>query len=256
MAYYDSEINIVNDLCECDNSEIFIFNGNDEEILQCVRKVEEWQCSSSKSDPPPDFYSDKYKLMMEVMRVDDHAYINAKGKVINPHIKKENETYKEIQKFVKNNKISFSGNIFVNTVTDLSTQEDHSYDKYLSNFKRVIDNHNSSYDLYKKNHVNYKLIYLILDESSSYMEKEGFNVNDALVGDVIRGRLHLFFFDKSFISILKKSKADYYIWFAPFKNFNSKEKVELLQVIIYSKEDLNNIELLQYKNEYMLSTEM
>ena len=74
MAYYDSEINIVNDLCECDNSEIFIFNGNDEEILQCVRKVEEWQCSSSKSDPPPDFYSDKYKLMMEVMRVDDHAY--------------------------------------------------------------------------------------------------------------------------------------------------------------------------------------
>ena len=82
MAYYDSEINIVNDLCECDNSEIFIFNDNDEEILQCVRKVEEWQCSSSKSDPPPDFYSDNYKLMMEVMRVDDHAYINAKGKVI------------------------------------------------------------------------------------------------------------------------------------------------------------------------------
>lgn len=41
MAYYDSEINVVNDLCECENSEIFIFNGNDEEILQCVRKVEE-----------------------------------------------------------------------------------------------------------------------------------------------------------------------------------------------------------------------
>lgn len=29
MAYYDREINIVNDLCECDNSEIFIFNDND-----------------------------------------------------------------------------------------------------------------------------------------------------------------------------------------------------------------------------------
>lgn len=101
MAYYDSEINIVNDLCECDNSEIFIFNGNDEEILQCVRKVEEWQCSSSKSDPPPDFYSDKYKLMMEVMRVDDHAYINAKGKVINPHIKKENEMLDRYLEIIK-----------------------------------------------------------------------------------------------------------------------------------------------------------
>lgn len=253
MAYYDSEINVINDLCECDNSEIIIFNDNDEEILQCVRKVEEWQCSSSKSDPPPDFYSDKYRLMMEVMRVDDHAYINAKGKVINPYIKKENETYKEMQKFVKDKNISFSGNIFVNTVTDLSTQEDHSYDKYLSNFKRVIDNHNSSYDLYKKNHVNYKLIYLILDESSSYMEKEGFNVNDALVGDEIQARLHLFFFDKSFISILKKSKADYYIWFAPFKHFNSKEKVELPQVIIYSKEDLKKIKIIEYNNTSMHS---
>ena len=246
MAYYDSEINVINDFCECDNGEIYLLNSNNEKILQCVRKIEEWHCSSSKSDPPPDFYSDKYKLMMEVMRVDDHAYINAKGKVINSHIKKENETYKEMQKFVKDNNISFSGNIFVNTVTYLSTQEDHSYDKYLSNFKRVIDNHNSSYDLYKNNHVNYKLIYLILDESSSYMER---------VGDVIQARLHLFFFDKSFISILKKSKADYYIWFAPFKHFNSKEKVELPQVIIYSKEDLKKIKIIEYNNTSMHNVE-
>ena len=42
---------------------------------------------------------------MEVMRVDDHVYINAKGKVINSHIKKENEAYKEIQKFVKDSNI-------------------------------------------------------------------------------------------------------------------------------------------------------
>ena len=87
------------------------------------------------------------------------------------------------------------------------------------------------------------------------MEKEGFNVNDALVGDVIQARLHLFFFDKSFISILKKSKADYYIWFAPFKHFNSKEKVELPQVIIYSKEDFKKIKLIEYNNTSMHSVE-
>ena len=125
----------------------------------------------------------------------------------------------------------------------------------VDDIKRVIDNHNSSYDLYKNNHVNYKLIYLILDESSSYMEKEGFNVNDALVGDVIQARLHLFFFDKSFISILKKSKADYYIWFAPFKHFNSKEKVELPQIIIYSKEDLEKIKTIEYNNNSMHGVE-
>ena len=152
MAYYDSEINVINDFCECDNGEIYLFNSNNEKILQCVRKIEEWQCSSSKSDPLPDFYTDKYRLMMEVMRVNDHVYINAKGKVINPHIKKENEAYKEIQKFVKDNNISFSGNIFVNTVTDLSTQEDHSYDKYLSNFKIVRD-FCSRNDIYKNEDV-------------------------------------------------------------------------------------------------------
>lgn len=248
MAYYDNEINVINDFCNCDDSEIYLFNANNEKNLQSVRKIEEWHCSSSKSDPPPDFYSDNYKFMMEVMRGDDHAYINTKGKVINPHIKKENETYKEIQKFVKNNNITFSGNIFVNTVTDLPTHEDHSYDKYLYNFKRVIENHDSSYDLYKNNHNNYQLIYLILDETSSYMQKEDFNGNDVSIGDVIQARLHLFFFDKKFISILKKSKADYYIWYAPFKHFNSKEKVELPQVIIYSKEDLEKIKTIEYSN--------
>ena len=39
-----------------------------------------WINSSGKNDPPPDFYNDKKKLMMDVMRIDDHAYINKKGK--------------------------------------------------------------------------------------------------------------------------------------------------------------------------------
>lgn len=43
MAYYDSEINVINDFCECDNGEIYLFNSNNEKILQCVRKIEEWQ---------------------------------------------------------------------------------------------------------------------------------------------------------------------------------------------------------------------
>lgn len=54
MAYYDSEINVINDFCECDNGEIYLFNSNNEKILQCVRKIEEWHCSSSKFDPSPD----------------------------------------------------------------------------------------------------------------------------------------------------------------------------------------------------------
>ena len=255
MAHYDNEINVINDFFSCKDSEIYLFNEKNEKILQNVRNFEEWNCSSSKSDPPPDFFSDKYKLMLEVMRVDDHAYINEKGKIINPHIKKENETYKEIQKFVRDNNILYSGDIIVNTVTDLPTQDDHSYDKYIVNFKRVIENHDSSYDLYKTNHKNHKLIYLILDESSSYMEKEGFNVNNSSVGDIVQAKLHLFFFDEKFVSVLKNSKADYFIWYAPFKHFDSKEKIELPQAVIYSKTDLKKINTIKYNINSMYSIE-
>ena len=41
MAYYDSEINVINDFCECDDCKIYLFNSNNEKILQCVRKIEE-----------------------------------------------------------------------------------------------------------------------------------------------------------------------------------------------------------------------
>lgn len=42
---------------------------------------------------------------------------------------------------------------------------------------------------------------------------------------------------------------------APFKHFNSKERVELPQVIIYSKEDLGKIIIIKYNNNLMRSVE-
>lgn len=32
---------------------------------------------------PPDYYSDDLKLMMDVMRIDDHSHKNKKGKKVN-----------------------------------------------------------------------------------------------------------------------------------------------------------------------------
>ncbi|MBR3368655.1 hypothetical protein IKG45_02580 [Candidatus Saccharibacteria bacterium] len=255
MAYYDNEINIIKDFCDCKDENICLLNKNSKRLLQRIRNKDAWRHSNQKSDPPPDFYSDNYQLMMEVMRVDDHAFKDDKGKIINPHIQKENRTYKSIQNLFKKQGISFSGDIIVNTITDLPTEEDHSYSKYIKNFQRVLEKHNSSYSLYAKNHKNYELVYLILDESSQYIQVDNPSDKIVIAGKAVEARLHLSFLDKAFTDILKKSKADYFVWYMPYKHFNSKEIVKLPQVVIYSKDDLDVITTQKYNHSLMSSVE-
>ena len=255
MAYYDDERKIIDSFCGCDDNEILLFSNKSEEIIQKIRDIKKWHCSSGKADPPPDFYSVVYGLMMEVMRIDDHAYTNRKGRTINPYLEKENKTYKEIKQLLADNGISFSGDIIVNTSTELPTSKDHSYDKYVANFQRVLNKHNSSNNLYRKNHGDCKLVFFILDESSPYMEIGRIREKVLSAGDIIQARPHLFFLDKRMVDVLKQSKADYYVWYAPYKHFDSLEGLELPKIIIYSKEDLVTIGTRNYINERMQSVE-
>lgn len=254
MAYYDNELNIINDFMDIFPGEILIFDEVGEKILNDIYNFNNWKNSSGKSDPPPDMYSTEYELMMDIMRVDDHTTINKKGIIYNPYRTKENKTYREIQKWVKNNNINLKGDIFINTITDLPTDEDHNYEKYLNEFIRVIKKHDASYELYIKNHPTKKLIYFILDESSPYFRSDEKNIV-IKAGNSICAQLHLFFYDENFIDVLKKSKADYIIWYAPFKRFDSLEKVELPKAIVFSKENLKQIRTINYTINEMYSIE-
>ena len=256
MAYYDDETNILKDFRECRDEDLCPLDKKTTELLQRIQDEEAWHHSNRKSDPPPDFYSDKYTLMMEVMRVDDHAFINDKGGVINPHIQKENKTYKDIQDFLKKQGVHFSGDIIVNAPTNLSTEDDHSYDKYVANFRRVLEKHDSNYDLYTSNHEGYKLAYFILDESSPYMQVSSPDDKIAVVGKAVEARLHLPFLDKAFIDTLAASKADYFVWYMPYKHFKSKEMVRLPQAVIYSKDILGAITIQEYDRKLLSSIEI
>ena len=55
-----------------------------------------WSNTSGKADKTPDFFSAEYGTMMEVMRVDDHAYVNEKGKVVNPAASADSVRFKEL----------------------------------------------------------------------------------------------------------------------------------------------------------------
>ena len=54
-----------------------VINGNSSKcknVYKLIKKYKDWIDSSSKKDLPPDFYSDKYKIMMEIMSINDVEY--------------------------------------------------------------------------------------------------------------------------------------------------------------------------------------
>ena len=88
--------------------------------------------------PPPDFYNDKLKLMMDVMRIDDHAFESKNGKIVNPTNQRESVIQKQIRKSGLLDSFPNVKNVIVTAVTDLTTDEDHNYKFYYSNFERVL----------------------------------------------------------------------------------------------------------------------
>ena len=74
-------------------------NEESAKVFESIHDQENWKQwieSAGKSDPPPDFFADTYKYMMDVMRVDDHSYKNKKGKVVNPTNSHIRDVEKEI----------------------------------------------------------------------------------------------------------------------------------------------------------------
>ena len=89
MNRFDNEDKIISQFQEVNDNEV-MFATQSETIEAVYSSIhtealwKNWINSSDKSDPPPDYYSPKDELMMDVMRVDDHAIVDKKGKIQNP----------------------------------------------------------------------------------------------------------------------------------------------------------------------------
>lgn len=241
MNYFDDESKIVKSLQDVPLNKVFLSNDVSaaKEIFVSIHDAEEWKLwsdSSGKADPPPDFYNDKLKIMMDIMRIDDHAFVKKNGKVVNPTNQQESIMQKEIRKNGILDNFPNVKDVRVTAVTNLPTEEDHNYKFYYSNFERVLMKHNNQIDLYEKNHPGYKTIFLVLDESSAYLE-----IESKMDNDVMRGRPHYWFWDNTFIKILKQLKIDYLIWYAPFKYYEVQkgcEKPDLPEVCVIDIKDI------------------
>lgn len=216
-----------------------------------------WYDSSSKSDPPPDFYSDEFEMMMEVMRVDDHSF-KKKGKSIDPTYAKESKVCKEIENSGILNCFPNGAALLFNVDTKLPTDKDHNYKFYTNSFARIVKKHSEHIAMYRNNHKNYKLIFFIFDESSAYFEvpnKEVMKINRS-VGTAIQGKAHLYFLDSTLLENILKYDLDYVIWYTPFKLTNTNNGVfDLPKAVIYDVKHFN-LKPIIYKDDQMMSTEL
>ena len=214
-----------------------------------------WIDSSGKSDPPPDFYNNHHKLMMDVMRIDDHAYVDEKGKVQNKTLQHEGELYKKYFNYPDRKDLK----LFMVADTGLPSDEDHNFDRYYKNFERVFKEHEKKIDLYRSNHPGFKTIFFIFDESTAYAE--AINLDDVkrkrVKGCITAAKPHFFCSDKKFVNLIKESIVDYVVWYAPWKmlQIDNGNVFPLPKCAIYDVKNLADKDLIEYNHSMMFSSE-
>lgn len=177
----------------------------------------------------PDFISDN--IMIEMFEVDD-IVIRKKGKD-NPQRKADARALRTVENFIKqfpkgtfsdDLKIVARGDTRYNPQDESFTPDDsishHNYDAYINNFQRICQKHLDSVEAYKKNYPNKRLGFLIVDDSTFYVNKKQLQSNQ------ISSKKAFFtypFFDKNFMNLFIKSKVDFVIWAFNNKFFYTKE---------------------------------
>ena len=264
MVLFDYELEIIKLFQNIEFSSTFLIPAMDSECERIFHLIHDrdqwvyWINSSGKGDPPPDFFSDKYALMMEVMRVDDHGHIGKNMKsVVNPTLQREAEVMRELKE--KGVLDVFPNAKFMTIVdTKLPTKEDHNYIFYRDSFIRTVETHKKKIKSYQNNHPNHKMVFFVFDESSPYLQLETKSV-PCKIGQKVSGIPHFWYFDKAFMRHVINSEIDYLVWFTPWKYCELYDKngqrCSLPKVVVI---DMNKIEqnFIEYKEDRMESAEL
>ena len=264
MLFEDKEVNLIEDFrlaIKSDIGHVCLFTDSKSVYPILVSLVDdkkwktEWVDTSAKNAPPPDFVNDQEKIMLEVMRIDDHAF-ERDGKSINPTNQKARKTEKEMKALINNGilHVQKDAQLLVTCNSDLPSVEDHNYGYYTANFKRIIEKHKNKIALYRKNHPGYTLVFFVFDESSMYCKM---NKPDMIVkkGEFFFGTPHGWFYDKAFLDVIKNTGIDYFIWFTPYKRIDLIDcPIELPIACVFDCNHITNKHIV-YDPIYMMSVE-
>lgn len=233
-----------------------------QQIIQSICDDDQWakwHNSSGKEDPPPDYYNNDLKLMMEIMRVDDNGHIDeSTGKPVHPIRVRESELIREMKGKGILDILPPDGRIMINANTGLPADEDHNYIFYRDNFIRIIEKHKKKIPSYQQNHPGFKTIFFVHDESSMYIKLgDGYSRKAfSRKGDVVSGEPHNWWLDKEFMNTIIGSDIDFLIWATPYKQLLCENRIEarLPDVCIFDIKTMK-LKTKAYKERRMVSTE-
>jgi hypothetical protein len=267
---FDNESKIIENFQKTVENSMVYFPHETKAALQAFSSIHDennwakWSNSSGKNDPPPDFFSNELGFMMEVMRVDDHAYVNSKGKLVNPTLSRETQMRKELADSGILELFPNLQNITTIADTHLPTTQDHNYTFYKENFTRTVKNHAKKIDLYRRNHPELKLIFFVMDESSAYSQSDDSSIieSEHYEGEVSLVSLHCFWSDRAFLESFLNSDVDFLVWYTPYKLLRSVEIVkkrleivDLPRVCVYDIKEAK-YDTITYNEKLMLSSEI
>mgnify|MGYP000070036751 CR=1 FL=1 len=264
MDIFDNESEIIALFQSIRQNETMLFPSEDDEAKKLFESIVDldlwkaWTDSSAHDAPPPDFYNEEMRVMMDIMRVDDHGHKNKKGKIVNPARQHDTELIHELESSGILKQFS-NAKLIVNGITDLPTHKDHNYSYYYKNFCRTVNSHKEKIANYKKNHPGFSVVFFVFDESSMYCSTLE-SYQNRRVGDLMKAFPHLWFTDKRFIDVLIDSEIDYLIWFTPYKYANTfienGERLILPCAVVINVHYIDKIPLNDYPLNTMESTEL
>lgn len=174
-----------------------------------------WTDTSAKNAPPPDFHNNRFSMMMEVMRVDDCVDKIKKEKVRNSSARQHD--------FLLNHYGPDYENMIQGTmwfIPDTRDNERFNFQGYRKTFKRVFEKHSHKSAKYHHNYPKCKkLILFVFDESNPYEQlriQDLCRANDENQDNIL-GIVHQMYYDEYFLDIIRKSNANYVIWFGVYK---------------------------------------
>ena len=230
MASVLSEEQIIESLLEDGPKQCLLATGTkfEKRIGSCIFKQwKKWSDASSHSAVPPDYLSDKLKMMFDVLNVFDSQKANPRSpeKVIDSVLAAESKIENEIVSFMDSAGINYDRkNIFCICKEDGKEYDAaHNYCNYRFSVTRAIGKHIEQLPLYKKNHPGYKCGLLICDNTEAYIETNNL-IEDMGVeyGYINIRRMHYPWLDESFIKPILGSGLDFPIWYMPYKKYSKK----------------------------------
>lgn len=192
----------------------------------------------------PDFEDCAASLLLEAMRVDDHAGTGKKDKTRS----RESELLREI-----NGALGFLPDmrLFVNADSGLLTEQDHNYSAYVKHFTNTVLKHARNTDAYRAERPGYDLGFIIFDESTAYFEV--FDDRGLVKG----GRPHVWFADSAFAEVIAASDVDCLIWLTPYKRLllTDGEAVSLPEMTVIDVELFRQEKTFEFDANRLISSE-